>query len=92
MGGDQPAQGGAADPDPLYPHPNAKLGSRGLDPLTAQFYEPELYSDFMSYCRPYWISDYRFKKNYGVQSALTSFAGASMVLVDAAATAGIIEP
>ncbi len=71
--------GGAADPDPAYPHMNGRIGSRGLDPLTAQFYLPESYADFMSYCRPYWVSDYRFKKNYGVQSALTAFAGASMI-------------
>lgn len=71
--------GGAAGPDPAYPHANATLGARGLDPLTAQFYAPEDYTDFMSYCRPYWVSDYRFTKNYIVQSTLTSFAGASML-------------
>lgn len=69
--------GGAADPDPAYPHPNASIGVRGLDPLTAQFYVPEAYTDFMSYCRPYWISDYRFTKNYGVQSVLTSWANSA---------------
>jgi hypothetical protein len=70
--------GGVDGPDPAYPHPEATLGARGLDPLTAQFYAPEDYTDFMSYCRPYWISDYRFTKNYVVQSTLTSFAGAGM--------------
>ncbi|KIG17975.1 hypothetical protein DB30_02190 [Enhygromyxa salina] len=70
--------GGAAGPDPLYPHPNATLGARGLDPLTAQFYAPEAYTDFMSYCRPYWISDYRFTKSYNVQRMLTAWAGADM--------------
>lgn len=69
--------GGADGPDPEYPHPNATLGARGLDPLTAQFYAPEAYTDFMSYCRPYWISDYRFSRNYVVQSALTSYVGAA---------------
>jgi hypothetical protein len=68
--------GGAASPDPEYPHANATLGARGLSTLTAQFYEPESYTDFMSYCRPYWISDYRFSKNYNVQKALTSWSGA----------------
>jgi hypothetical protein len=70
--------GGAADPDPGFPHADATLGERGLDPLTAQFYDPTAYKDFMSYCRPYWISDYRFSKNYVVQSTLTSFLGAGM--------------
>lgn len=67
--------GGAASPDPLYPHENATLGARGLDPLTAMFYEPQAYTDFMSYCRPYWISDYRFNKNYNVLRMLTAWAG-----------------
>lgn len=71
--------GGADGPDPAYPHANATLGARGLDPLTAQFYAPEAYTDFMSYCRPYWVSDYRFAKNYIVQSTLTSFASAGML-------------
>jgi hypothetical protein len=71
--------GGADGPDPAYPHPEATLGARGLDPLTAQFYDPSAYKDFMSYCRPYWVSDYRFSKNYVVQSTLTSFAGAGML-------------
>jgi hypothetical protein len=70
--------GGPDGPDPAYPHTNATLGARGLDPLTAQFYAPEDYTDFMSYCRPYWVSDYRFTKNYIVQSTLTSFASAGM--------------
>ncbi|PRP92808.1 hypothetical protein ENSA5_47210 [Enhygromyxa salina] len=70
--------GGAADPDPLYPHENATLGAQGLDPYTAQFYDPLGYTDFMSYCRPYWISDYRFTRSYNVQTVLTAFAGANM--------------
>jgi hypothetical protein len=70
--------GGADGPDPAYPHAEATLGTRGLDPLTAQFYDPDAYKDFMSYCRPYWVSDYRFNKNYVVQSTLTSFVGAGM--------------
>ncbi|PRQ09021.1 hypothetical protein [Enhygromyxa salina] len=70
--------GGAAGPDPGYPHENATLGARGLDPLTAQFYAPESFTDFMSYCRPYWVSDYRFTKSYNVQRMLTAWAGADM--------------
>ena len=68
--------GGAAEPDPLFPNPDATLGSRGLDPLTATFYDPVAYKDFMSYCRPYWVSDFQFTKNYTVLSALTAYAGA----------------
>jgi hypothetical protein len=71
--------GGPDGPDPAYPHPEATLGARGLDPLTAQFYDPTAFKDFMSYCRPYWVSDYRFSKNYVVQSTLTSFASAGML-------------
>jgi hypothetical protein len=80
--------GGAASPDPEYPHENATLGARGLSTLTAQFYEPESYTDFMSYCRPYWISDYRFMKNYNVQKTLTSWAGAGAPAPTPATPAG----
>lgn len=60
--------GGAASPDPLYPHPNASIGVYGHDlysislgvPGLPTIYAPNGSSDVMSYCNPAWISDYNY--------------------------------
>jgi hypothetical protein len=85
--------GGADGPDPAYPWPNASIGVFGLELPTALFYDPASYADFMSYCRPYWVSDYRFRKNYGVLSQLTAWAGAGAPAVGPNRTmlAGIVQ-
>lgn len=65
--------GGAGSPDPEYPHANASIGAWGLDLLTAVFYDPASYADYMSYCRPYWVSDFQFTRTYEVQSTMTAW-------------------
>ena len=60
-------------PDPDYPHADASIGVRGLDPLNGQMYSPSIHTDFMSYCRPFWVSDYRFTKSYNHQRIITSW-------------------
>ena len=70
--------GDVGGPDPSYPHANARLGLLGFDPIEAVFYDPTLYADFMSYCRPYWVSDYRFFRSYVVQSQLTAWGNAEV--------------
>lgn len=69
--------GGADGPDPEFPHAEARIGSLGQDPFSLQFYDPSQYADFMSYCRPYWVSDYRFRKNYNTQRILTAYASSA---------------
>ena len=53
--------GGAAGPDPSFPYPNGTIGAWGYD-----FGRGHLVStawwDHMSYCLPYWTSDYHFTK------------------------------
>ncbi|MFO7563010.1 MAG: hypothetical protein R6X02_10240 [Enhygromyxa sp.] len=64
--------------DPAYPHAGASIGIRGLDPLDGQMYSPNNYTDFMSYCRPYWVSDYRWAKSFNHQKIITSWGAGNM--------------
>ena len=53
--------GGASGPDPGYPYPNASIGSWGYDFREGgRLASPARHHDLMSYCGPYWISDYHF--------------------------------
>src|SRR5690606_9479822 len=54
--------GGAANPDPSYPDPNAYLVSWGYDLLHNRLYNPASYRDLMSYCQPEWISEYNYTR------------------------------
>ena len=60
--------------DPQFPHAQASIGVRGLDPKNGQMYLPQNQADYMSYCRPYWVSDYRWTKTYLHMSELTALA------------------
>ncbi len=51
--------GGAAGPDPAYPHAGGDIGSWGYDFRTGTVVSP-LTRDFMSYCMPLWTSGYNF--------------------------------
>jgi hypothetical protein len=60
--------GGAANPDPLYPHAGATIGVTGVDMYTWSLNggtPPALGAstsfDVMSYCVPAWISDYNYE-------------------------------
>jgi len=52
--------GGAAGPDPAYPHDNAHLGTWGLYAQRSMMIDPNEFHDFMSYCGPPWVSDYNW--------------------------------
>jgi hypothetical protein len=65
--------------DPAYPHAGASIGIRGLDPYDGQMYSPNNYTDFMSYCRPYWVSDYRWAKSFNHQKIITSWSAGDML-------------
>lgn len=53
--------GGAGGPDPQYPYPAGNTGVWGYDIVGDKLFAPEL-GDVMSYCPPYWLSDYTFMK------------------------------
>lgn len=54
--------GGAGDLDASYPYANAQIGPPGYDVTTGSFMNATNLRDFMSYCRPAWISDYNYNK------------------------------
>jgi hypothetical protein len=82
--------GGAASPDPAYPHPEAEIGVTGWDAWTAILggrgdYQPPTTKDLMSYCRPLWISDYNFRKIIEGRQAM------ALARVDAAARSVLVR-
>lgn len=50
------------DGDPNFPYQNALIGSWGYDSATQSLQNPTKLWDFMSYCTPYWISDFTYDK------------------------------
>ena len=54
--------GGAGGPDPSFPYSDGSIGIIGYDVGRRTMLHPRTYSDLMSYCRPYWISDFSFSK------------------------------
>jgi len=47
--------------DPNYPHPGAIVGHPGWDILAGSLVNSNDYLDYMSYCRPWWTSDYTYR-------------------------------
>ena len=55
--------GRPAGVDPAYPYPNASPGVWGHDfRKGGRLVPPSEYKDLMSYCEPYWVSDFSFDK------------------------------
>lgn len=54
--------GGAGGPDPAFPYRDGSIGIIGYDVTREAMLHPGNFSDIMSYCRPYWISDFSFRK------------------------------
>ena len=52
------------DGDPSYPYPDGSTGAWGYDFRRGRGLVRPDYNDVMSYCAPYWISDYHFTKAY----------------------------
>lgn len=46
--------------EPVYPNANASTGGWGYDFGEQRLVSPEEYVDLMSYCSPYWVSDFSF--------------------------------
>jgi hypothetical protein len=47
--------------DPNYPYPGGVIGVYGFDGATNTLYAPATNFDLMSYCHPYWVSDYTYE-------------------------------
>lgn len=65
--------GGAAGPDPAYPHENGRIGNWGFGIRRFLMYDPDDAYDYMSYCGPSWVSDWTWNKTYQRIKTLTSW-------------------
>ena len=95
--------GGAGGPDPSYPQTDGSIGAWGYDLHEGGQLVPPSRPDLMSYCGPYWISDYHFTNALryrlhtaasGGQSSLVAAPARSLLLwggVDAGGTP-FLEP
>lgn len=54
--------GNVSGVDPNYPYPNAFIGTWGYDRRNGTLKDPSIYHDFMSYCRPQWVSGYTYER------------------------------
>ena len=52
-------------PDPDFPQDDGSIGDYGIDYLSGAFYNKNDTYDFMSYCRPTWISAYTYASLFG---------------------------
>ena len=48
--------------EPAFPYPSGSSGRWGYDFAAERLVSPEEYVDLMSYCSPYWVSDFSFDK------------------------------
>jgi hypothetical protein len=65
--------GGAAGPDPAYPHANGRIGNSGFGIRRFLLFDPTSAYDYMSYCGPSWVSDWTWNKTYQRIKTLTSW-------------------
>jgi hypothetical protein len=65
--------GGAAGPDPAYPHENGRIGNWGFGIRRFLMFDPDDAYDYMSYCSPSWVSDWTWNKTYKRIKTLTSW-------------------
>jgi uncharacterized protein YjdB len=69
--------GGAAGPEPSYPFPDGRTGSFGMDLFSNNVIQPPTANDIMTYCRPYWVSAFNFRKVMDFRQANPNGAGLS---------------
>ncbi|MCY3855537.1 MAG: Ig-like domain-containing protein [Rhodospirillales bacterium] len=57
--------------EPAFPYPDGSSGRWGYDFAAERLVSPDEYVDLMSYCSPYWVSDFSFDKalRYRLHSA-----------------------
>lgn len=81
--------GGAAGPDPNYPHQGAVTNTFGMDVAAGNVIMPPTSTDIMSYCDNQWVSVYNYRNVMelrarnpnGVPAGLTGTAPASVLMV-----------
>ncbi|TPV92459.1 MAG: hypothetical protein B7733_25615 [Myxococcales bacterium FL481] len=97
--------GGAAGPDENYPYqepdfPQAGIGVQGYNLVSGRLYDPapgsaqggDYYADFMSYCWPYWWSDYNWAKNAVRAKTLSSWDRSTRELTAQRFVRAVVRP
>lgn len=62
-----------AAPDPAYPYNGGIIGVWGVNSRTLKAYGPDSAFDYMGYCDPSWVSDYRWRRAFDQIRTLTSW-------------------
>jgi hypothetical protein len=63
----------AGGTDPSYPYPNGQIGVWGFGVRSFRFLHPTATTDYMSYCHPYWVSDWQWRATYQRIRTLSSW-------------------
>lgn len=72
---------GAAGPEPTWPYEDdSPITSQGYNLYSQRLYDGQATHDYMSYCHPWWVSDFSYEKSGRVIEELTreSFFGGTM--------------
>ena len=78
--------------DEDYPYPNGVIGQFGVDVSGGKLYQPDDYSDYMSYCDPTWTSDYTYWNIYHYRRNTATTVQLNSEAVEASYISGIIAP
>ncbi len=69
--------GGAAGPEPTYPFADGRTGTYGMDLFNNNALQPPTANDIMTYCRPYWVSAFNYRKVMDFRQANPNGVGIS---------------
>jgi hypothetical protein len=58
--------------DPNYPYEDGAIGDWGFGVVDHQFHDPATHASYMSFCDPYWASDYGWRITYPALRDLTA--------------------
>ncbi len=63
----------SAGPDPSYPYEGGSIGVWGFGVRDFQIRNPNVHTDYMSYCNPTWVSDWQWKATFERARALSQW-------------------
>ena len=83
--------GGAAGPEPTYPFPDGRTGTFGMDLFSNNVIQPPTANDIMTYCRPYWVSAFNYRKVMDFRQVNPNGAGLSTPTSVLLVSGGIVD-
>ncbi|MBC8072129.1 MAG: hypothetical protein IAG13_27660 [Deltaproteobacteria bacterium] len=63
----------SAGPDPSYPYDGGSIGVWGFGVRDFQIRNPNVHTDYMSYCNPTWVSDWQWRATFERVQALSQW-------------------